>query len=231
MGSGAPPDAPGRDDVLLILGKAVLNFVPLAGGPAAELLDLLRLPAAKRQYAYLGGLAVRLRQLESEKRLSIEDVVQSDAFVSATLRGIDAARRTAEQEKIDALRNGVLNVALGQSVDESLTQLFLDWIDRFTVQHLRLLRAVDDPPVWSKTHSIVYAPRATGPVSDFLPMAFPDLAARQDFLDLMWTDLFQSGLLIFPAADMHYRSSDHGMWPSCTTDIGKAFLRFIEDPS
>jgi hypothetical protein len=115
-------------------------------------------------------------------------------------------------------------------MDESLTQVFLDCIDRLTVRHLRMLHAVDDPPAWSKDHNLVYAPGATGPVSDFRAAAFADLADRQDFLDLMWTNLFQSGLVIFPTGDMHHRSSDHGMWPSCTSDIGKAFLRFIENP-
>src|SRR5439155_12172065 len=124
------------------------------------------------------------------------------------------APRTGDREKLEALRNGILNVALAPSLDESLTQLFLAWIDRLTLRHLRLLRAADDPQEWSKQHDFVYAPGRTGPIADFLVAAFPDLADRRDFLDLMWTELFQSGLVTIPAADMHHASSNYGSWPS-----------------
>jgi hypothetical protein len=229
MGAGDdPPDPPGSGDVADAIAKAALSVIPILGGPVAELFDLLRLPAAKRQYAWLSELAVRLKQLESEKRLRVEDVVHSDAFVSATIRGLEAARRTVEREKLDALRNGVLNVALSHSIDESLTQMFLDWIDRFTVPHLRLLRAADDPRSWSKDHNLVYNEGRRGPLFEFLAIAFSDLAEHPDVLDLLWADLFQAGLVTIPVPDMHHTASDHGFWPSRTTRIGKAFLRFIE---
>jgi hypothetical protein len=66
--------------------------VPVVGGPAAELLELIRRPAAKRQYTFLDDVAARLKQSEAEERLRTEDVVQSDAFISATVRVLDAAR-------------------------------------------------------------------------------------------------------------------------------------------
>jgi hypothetical protein len=112
MSSDTPPDPPTRVDALLTVLKAVASVNPVTG-VGAGLLGLIRVPATKRQHAFVGQLALRLTALEGEKRLRVEDVVQSDAFVSATIRGIDAARRTAEQEKIDALRSGILNVALG----------------------------------------------------------------------------------------------------------------------
>jgi hypothetical protein len=232
MSSDTPPDPPGNADVALILTKAGLNLLPYVGGPAAELLDLLRLPAAKRQYAYLTEIAIRLRQLEREERLSVEGVVKSDVFLSTVLRCIDAARRTAEREKLDALRNGVLNVALSESVDEALTQMFVDWIDRFTAWHLRVLAAADDPQAWTQSHAVTCQVGTQSTVADFLRVALPDLvASRPDFFRLIWGELHQAHLVELSLDDLQRRYSDSGSWPSSTTAVGKAFLRFTENPS
>ena len=58
------------------------------------------------------------------------------------------ATRNHEQEKIDALRNAVLNSALPHPPDDSLQQTFLAWVDRFTVWHLHSLSLFDDPKAW-----------------------------------------------------------------------------------
>jgi hypothetical protein len=225
-----PPDKPGSTDVAITIAKAVVSAVPIAGGPAAELFDLLRLPAAKRQWNWLSDVAERLNKLEGEHRLRVEDVVQSDAFVSATVRGLEVARRTSEEAKRAALRNAVLNVALARSPEDALTQFFLDCIDRFTEWHLVVLKAFADPLRWVKEHNLSYEPATTNTpfkLAGFLEAAFPELASRPDLTSVLWGDLTVPWLLVGPLIT---NMAATGWGGAHITDLGKRFLALIEEP-
>ncbi|NEQ73218.1 MAG: hypothetical protein F6K23_09095 [Okeania sp. SIO2C9] len=45
-----------------------------------------------------------------------------------------------QQEKLEVLRNAVLNSAIPNSLKDDIQAIFLKWIDEFTVSHIRLLR-------------------------------------------------------------------------------------------
>jgi hypothetical protein len=71
-----------------IVAKAALSAGAsiVGAGPAAALFELLKVAAAKRQAGLLADIAERPKKLEAEERLTLEDVVQSGAFVTATIR-------------------------------------------------------------------------------------------------------------------------------------------------
>jgi len=48
--------------------------------------------------------------------------------------------KTHEEEKLDALKNAIENVALKVEKDEVYQQVFLNYVDSLTVLHMRLLR-------------------------------------------------------------------------------------------
>lgn len=203
------------------------SIAPLAGGPKAELLELFRLPLQTRQQELWSDIEAGLRTLESQDRLTAEDIVRSDAFMDAAIRGLEAARKTGNVEKRTALRNAVLNAALDTPPDESLRQVFLDLIDRFTVWHLRILKAFNDPLAWRNAHNVSYRPGLSSSSGAFLEAAFPELAGRGAFYGLLWSDLTQASLVSSGLSGM---MSEKGWESSRTSDMGKAFLRFIEDP-
>lgn len=62
-----------------------------------------------------------------------------------TLQASVIALRTSQKEKLEALKNAILNIANGQNVDESLQIMFLSFIERFTVWHIRLLELFQIP--------------------------------------------------------------------------------------
>jgi hypothetical protein len=223
--SNEPPDKPGATDVAQALAKAMLSAVPVAGGPAAELLDLLRLPIMKRQHAWLADLAERLRALESNGRLRVEDLTQDEAFVDAIVRALESVRRPREQEKREALRNAVLNVALATTPDETLREMFLGIVEQFNAWHLRLLRAVDHPDAWAQVHTVRYDPGLSSPLSHFIEATFPDLAGRRDFYGLLWSDLSRAGLTNMGS------QSESSLTASLTSDVGKQFLTFVSEPT
>ena len=85
---------------------------------------------------------------EAERKIdgfSVENLTQDDAFVSAVIEATRSAISTHKDEKRDALRNGLLNIALHRSTDEDRQQTFLRYIDELTVWHLRFSRPVPEP--------------------------------------------------------------------------------------
>jgi hypothetical protein len=230
MMSDEPPDKPDRGDIAQALAKALLNTVPIVGGSAAELLDLVRLPVMKRQHAWLADLAERLRALEAEGRLRVEDLPNNEAFVDAIVRALDSVRRTREQDKREALRNAVLNVALATTPEETLREMFLGFVEQFNAWHLRLLKAMDNPEAWAQVNRVRYEPALSSSLSAFIEAAFPELGGRGDFYALLWSDLRRAGLTNTDTTGLNVMMTESGWHPSRTSDLGKQFLRFIAEP-
>jgi hypothetical protein len=61
---------------------------------------------------------------------------------------------THQAEKIDALRNAVLNSVATDAPDADTQTIIMNLIDRFTPSHLRLATLWDDPPGWFASHGI-----------------------------------------------------------------------------
>lgn len=112
--------------------------------PGTDLLDLLSLRIQRRQAEWFRELAERLKGLEAEQRLSVEAVVSSPRIQDAIVAALESVRGSRDRDKRDALRNAVLNAALGASGDDVQQDLFLRLVDRFTVWHIRLLKVFED---------------------------------------------------------------------------------------
>lgn len=116
------------------------------GNVASELWALLGPPISKRRDAWLSDLARRLHDLEGQvEGFRFDDLGQNEQFVSATLQATQAVLKTEQAIKLDALRNAVINVALGKEPDADRQTIFLSLVDRFTALHIILLRFFDDP--------------------------------------------------------------------------------------
>ncbi len=145
------------------------------------------------------------------------------------LQATQAALRSSQQEKLDALRNAVLNAALPNAPSAELQQLFIRFVDELTVWHLRVLTHFHDP-------SVTFRERGLGegyynPVHSF-EQVFPELFAdgRQDLLTNIWQDLLIRGLVAEGTAFTHRLSQ--GMWSSkLSSRLGDEFLAYVRDPT
>jgi hypothetical protein len=226
---GAPHD--GGTTVI----KGARAAIPIAGGAAAELSGLLNLPLARRRDAWFQDLADRLRELESQiEGFSLDNLAANESFISAMLQAAQAALRTHQKEKLEALRDAVLNTAAGQASDGDYHTVFLALIDRFSAGHLRVLKSFRHPVVLRQTidylgwqlcgldqsnQSWREWPRW---VRDFTP-GFED--ASQEFIHGLLSDLYSAGLIRAEADSFDQLPSEP--W---TTKFGGIFLRFIEAP-
>lgn len=213
------------------LTKAALSVVPVFGGPAAELFGAILQPQLeKRKTAWLESLARELVRLgEHVHGLTPEVFAHSPAFASAFLQASSAAIRTHLQEKLDALRNAVLNIAAGTAPDDNLQLTFIRYVDELTPWHLSLLDAVADPLAWAaKRNHPVHAKdiRADNMFEGYFRNELPKGHEK-----VLLQDLYVRGLAtstVDPYGPLYPRDV-HEIYPRIT-DLGRTLLTFIETP-
>ena len=205
-------------DVLHTLAKAGIAALPLAGGSLNELLSLVLVPSLeKRRDKWLDDMAEAFRVLEAKvEDFKVENLRGNEAFVSVVMHSSQIALRNHQKEKLEALRNAVLNAALPDAAEQDLQHMFLTFVDSFTPRHLRLLKCLDESKV-------IYSEKD-------LDGFFPELKDQQDFYSQIIRDLHSCGLttLLSPSDDTVV--DRHRIFDQNVTDLGKKFLHFITSP-
>ena len=216
----APPKA-GKSDTAHAVAKAGLSAIPLVGGPAAELFNMIVVPPLeRRRVEWMEEVAEALRSLEGQGRVNLEDLAQDKGFVSTVMQATQAALRTHVREKREALRNAVLNATLPGAPGEALQAVFLSLVDSFTEWHLRLLKLFQAPPPLDVT--------LMGSLSQVAETAYPEIKGKDAFRDLVWKDLFERRLV--STDHLHTSMSASSLKAKRTTDLGDEFIAFISSP-
>jgi len=144
-------------DLVIRLCRAGVNLIP-GGGAVTELASILKVPSERRRDEWLETLWERLARLE--KRLGgfdIKRLADNQQFVTAVLRATPIAVRTHKAEKLEALRNAVLNVAAGSAPEDDIQAMFLDAVDSLTASHVQFLSALGKARVAPEAQSLVDA--------------------------------------------------------------------------
>ena len=208
-----------KTDIAHTLAKVGLSAIPGVGGPAVELFQyLIQPPLEKRRGEWMVQVGEKLQELET-KGLKLDELQKNEEFVSAVMHASQIALRTHQSEKLDALRNAIVNVAKGQAPDATLQNVFLNLVDSFTELHLRILKvfqAPSPPPGLS-----------VGGLSNVLEHNIPRLRSHRELYDQLWKDLYTRGLV--DTGGLHMTMSDSGLGQKRTTGIGDAFISFIEE--
>ncbi|MEG5087888.1 MULTISPECIES: hypothetical protein [unclassified Microcoleus] len=118
--------------------KAVVSSVPAVGSLAVGFFDSYIVPpATQRTYKFLEILVQELEKLKSK----IESVdFESPVFVTTFLHASQIACRTHKEQKLEALRNVVLNSSIPRALEDDVLAMFLNWIDGFTALHISTLK-------------------------------------------------------------------------------------------
>lgn len=215
------PPAPSRGDVAHAVVKAGLSALPIVGGPAVELFQhLVQPPLDRRRSEWMDSVGEKLIELE-ERGIDIEVLGQSEEFISAVMHASHVALRTHQEEKLDALRNAILNVATGQSPNEALEHMFFDWIDSLSVLHIKMLKLFQNPTPPPNM--------SMGGLSSVLEYNMPELRGHTPIYTQVWKDLYMRGLT--NTDGMNVTMSGQGLAAKRTSEIGDEFLRFISEPA
>lgn len=213
-------EPPGRSagDLVHAGVKALLGSIPLLGTAAAELFALVVAPPLdKRRSQWMREVGEALSQAHARRAIDLEQVAQSDAFVDTALQASQIALRNHQEEKIEALRNAVVNAAAPEAPSASLQQFFLRLVDEFTVWHLRLLRLFQGPEAWFAKHGMPSPNLHMGGLSHVVEAAFPELRGRRDLYDQFWRDLYLRGMV--STEHLHTMMTGGGLAAKRTTDL------------
>jgi hypothetical protein len=219
-----------KSDIAHKIVKAGLSAIPLAGGPAAELFNaIISPPLAKRRDKWIESIAEGLKELEEKiDGFKIESLQDNEMFITTVMHASQAAIRNHQKEKLEALRNAVLNSTSPNAPQEDLQLMFLNWVDELTTWHLRILKFLEDPKGWAQKYGITLPDRMMGAPAHALEDAFQDLRGQRDFYDQIIKELYSKGLTHIES--LHVTMTGQGMYASRTTDMGKQFLQFITSP-
>ncbi len=211
-----------------------MSAVPVVGGAATELLELIESPVDRRTKEWIENIAIELNRLrervaEQEDRDIFEEIFKDERFVTTLLEASRAATRMTDDEKCAALSNAILNSAVRTNPDKDMQAIFVDLLGRFTPSHLRILKFYDDPRAQlARVGQLEWVDRGSaGGVGDVLEMAHPEFKGRQEFYRKVVNDLKQEGLVNGGLGVIMTRD---GAVARRTTDWGRRFLRFITTP-
>jgi hypothetical protein len=206
-------------DWSLAAATALISAIPFGGHMAVEFMRLVGSPIERRRNEWMTSVAAIVRRLESES-LTIESLQGNDQFISAVLQASVIAQRTHLKEKLDALRNALINIAKGQAADEALNTVFLTYVDGFTEWHLKLLRFFQTTP----------DTRSDFNGEEVLLQSHPELREHPELLDAVVGDLTSKRLIDLGHMGGSSRITGPMLSPKHTTPLGDRFLKFISDP-
>jgi len=212
--------AAGKGDAVHAVAKAGLSMIPLLGGPAVELFQaVVQPPLEKRRTEWMDAVGSKLVELEANG-LNVASLQNNDEFITVVMQATQAAMRSHNLAKREALANAILNVAVGQAPDETEQHLLLGFIDTLTEMHLRILKVFQNP---SPPAGI-----SMGGLSLVLEQSIPSLRGRRDMYEQLWKDLYIRGLI--NTEGFNATMSASGLGERRTTALGDALIRFTSEP-
>ncbi|MGX9773167.1 hypothetical protein ACWYXN_06600 [Janthinobacterium aestuarii] len=210
---------PSKGDLAHALAKAGLSIIPVVGGPAVELFQLLVQPPLERRRAtWMEQVGKKLLELE-EKGLDLSKLQENDQFITAVMQASSAAIRTHQQAKLDALKNAIVQIAIGKAPEETFQHLLLGFIDEFSEMHFRILAFAHAP--------VAPAGLSMGSLAHILEDNIPSLRGQNTLYNQLWKDLYVRGLV--STEGLNTTMSGSGLSQSRASPIGVTLLNFIAE--
>ncbi len=207
----------------------MLAAVPGVGGAAVEIFNaVIGPPVEKRRDEWREVVGETLRKLKDERGVNLDELRENPVFVDCVLQATQLALRNSQADKRAALRNTIANAALPGAPSGALQQMFLNYVDSFTEWHLRLLQLFHNPAEWAARNHHSFPDYHAAGLSSLLQSAYPELGKNRDLYDQVWRDLYLRGLV--NTEGLHTTMTGGGLFQQRTTEMGQAFLRFIQEP-
>ena len=179
---------------------------PLAAGGAALAVELFSAtfgpPLEKRRNRWMETLDEKLKELEMKiDGFTIENLVEDEVFITTLINATQIAIRSHQKEKLDSLRNAVLNAALPNSLDDELQLLFLSFLDTFSATHIRLLKFLDTPQSFVE-RSELNSLENDACLNFHIEKIFPGFSEESGLYSQIFKDLKERGLVSIEASSV-----------------------------
>ncbi|WEZ83515.1 hypothetical protein P6U16_01265 [Rhizobium sp. 32-5/1] len=181
-------------------------------------------PLAKRReewFRLVGGAILDLQ--ERVDGFDPSTLSDNEEFISCVYEATHLAMKTHREFKREALKNAIVNTALGFTLNESLRGRFILCIDQFSEAHIRLLTVLHDltafPTCVAEAKSM-YA----GSQSSVVRAEISEMEMPKDVFTNVLADLERERFINGSLGGMMSAGS---LLNKRTTEIGDLFLQFI----
>jgi hypothetical protein len=196
---------------------------------------IVKPPLEKRLEDWQVSVVEKLAELDERlNSITIENLSQNRVFITAIANVTPLVLRTHREDKLDALRNIVLNAALPNAPHDDLQIMFIQMVDTFTSWHVTLLKFFAHP----KWYIQLDYPESLDDIPaeeaiEKLMSIFPELKQQPAFTNKVVNDLSYNRLIALPEVRLDKRgivSDDSPVDPNIITELGKQFLNFTKSP-
>jgi len=223
------PPKPDQKDRAITITRAVISAIPTIGGPAVEIFAALVTPPLEgRRQEWMSEIGEALSKLEEDNEINFELLQKNEVFIDTLLQSSQIALRNSQTEKLEALKNAIINSALPEPPDQATQFIFLRNIDEITEWHIRILKLFQSPEEWFNEHGINHKIFELGGLDNILVKAYPQLAGKRTLYDRIWNDLYSRGLT--NTEHLYTMLGRSGLMAKRTSELGDEFLKFIEKP-
>lgn len=211
------------------VGGAIAS-IPGIGNFASEIFHtIISSPLEKRKEQWMIKIAEGLEELQNKvDGFNVETLCENDLFISILNRASQLAISNHQEEKLNALKNSIMNTAMGISIDENEQMMFLNLVDSMTPWHLKIIYYFENPKqrYMEKGMNPIDYPMGSPitPLVDF----YSELKDKESFINLIVKDLYNNGL--FNTDGLNGIMTSNGMYASRLTEYGERFLQFISSP-
>lgn len=233
-----PPKRSRKDDgylagqagtsVVGLLATAAVGMPFLGGLFGAAYSKILVPPLTKRTQEWMKIIYEGLLDLEMDiEGFTLESLSKKPLFTTTFLHCYTIALRTHHEEKLEALRNVVINAAKPTNVEDDVLLVFTNFIDTFTRWHIKILEYLENVDQVSdfKTTGRAFSSHALDSILD----NFSELKEDGTFTAQVIKDLQDHGLIKSDSDPdlIVSERSEESTSISNTTTFGKRFLKII----
>ncbi len=225
-----------RSEAFHKTAKILSGLLP-AGGSAYELFTALVKPLhEKRREDWVREVTLQLHKLESDGRINMEELSENEEFNTVITKATLLAQQTHQKEKIEALRNVVVNAALKlpvQVTDFDLLDYFLTILDQINPIQILLLKVYKNPVEAASESGIDLTPFKESTsllhgseIKHLFYRIYPELKEKDTLVVYAWKELIRIGFV--QAEPISKRVPSSSILKIRTKKIGEQFLEMIE---
>lgn len=127
-----------------VLRAAVQIVTGPFGGVILEAINAIAPPPIEmRRERWTDSITTAVNYMLAQNHATYDELINNESFISTIMHATTIAMRSHEKEKLEALRNAVLNSCLPTAPDDFLRHIFLNSIDFFTPLHILALKRMD----------------------------------------------------------------------------------------
>jgi len=162
-------------------------------------------------------------------KIDFEELAKNEEFDTIITKAILLAQQNHQKEKVEALRNVVLNAAekLPKEVLEfDEIKYFLRIIEEITPLHILLLKTFQNPKQAAEKQGAELGRMMTSSSKETLFKIYPDLRSKEEFIKIYWKEL--NDFTLVSTNTLTAMTTGEGALRCLTTSLGNQFLEMIE---